>query len=153
MAWVYYVVSGAATLLGAYGSLSQGKSDEEEANYNARVEELNAAMEGAIARREAQQIRSQGRRNLGTIDTIIGNSRLIISSASAEDIRRDTSIQLEMDAQDALHKQTIASTVGAQSAASLRASGSNRRSASRLTAAGQGLEGISKAAYFYQLSK
>jgi hypothetical protein len=68
------------------------------------------------------------------------------SSGSAEDIYRDSAIQLELDARNAEYNQIAVSSTGAMNADSLRKYGANAKKAALLTGVGQALSSIGSVA-------
>jgi len=133
---VPFILMAAGGATQAYGTYQQGKYANAEARENARLEEINTAMEAGKARRDYERLQGVTRRTLGSLTAATANNGVSLSSGSSEDIYRDSAVQLELDARNAQYEQAQISAVGASRATSLRKAGSNAKKSATLGAVG-----------------
>jgi hypothetical protein len=115
------MVVGAGTK--AYAGYEGAKNTRKESEANAYVEELNTAIEASRWRREAEKIGSNIRRTVGSLKTMFAANHVGLGSGSAEDIMRDSVVQMELDRRNAQHSQSMVSLTGAERAKNIRRSG------------------------------
>lgn len=146
----------------AYGALQQGRSQERQANYQAKVEENNAVTAGyaaiqtqQAAAREVDQLRETRIRNLASQRVAAADSGLMISG-SVLDTMGDSAMSVEKEIQMAYYRGQIGSYNQGQTAANLytqasltRSAGAAARKSGNTAAAGSFLSGISSAAGGY----
>lgn len=119
------------SILGAMGTLAQGKAAEQEAKFNAQMAEVEG-------RQREASVRRRGRRQMGSIRAAIGKSG-VTSEGSPMEVLAESAAAIEMDAVNArLNAQMTADT--------LRARGKAARKASKIGAAAQLLQGAASTA-------
>lgn len=166
------IASTAATVIGtgisAYGMIQQGNIAEQqgnlqariaqdEANYNAKIDDNNAIRSGYAAIQEQQSadqeidsLREQRLRALGSQRAALGKSGLTISG-SGLDVMSDTAVQFEKEIQMARYRGQVGAFNYAQQAADFRSSANARRVSGRNTAISAAFSGAS-AKYSSRLS-
>ena len=136
------VLMAVGTAASTYGTYQQGQATQDELRTNARYTEMNAAMEAGKLRREFEARSGVTRRTLGTITPMFAANGVSLASGTAEDIYRDSAVQLELEARNAQYDQNQVSVTGAASAKSMRIAGGNAANSATWGAGGQLLTGI-----------
>lgn len=146
------VVGAGAAIVGtgisAYGMIQQGKTTaaqmelqsriaQDDANYQAKLDENNAVRAGYAAIQEQQQadreidsLRETRLRTLGSQRAALGKSGLTISG-SAVDVMTDTSLQIEKEIQLARYRGQVGAYNYATQASDLRTGAAAKRIAGR----------------------
>lgn len=92
------VMAVAGTLMTAYGSIQQGKAQEDIANYNAKASEAQAADSLARGGVAADQQRAKVRQILGTQRALMGDSGVVAGEGTQGQVLDQTATLGELDA-------------------------------------------------------
>lgn len=142
----------AAGVVGAYGSLEKGKADKAAAKYNAAVARQNATLARQQAERDAQQVRVQGQKFLGDIQTSYAASGVTMEG-SAYDVMAESAANIKMDEMNVKYQGELqANQLNAQARMDEWA-GRVAQRGSYISAAGSLLGGASDYARYSQLSR
>lgn len=106
-ALVPYIVA-ASAVVSAVSAIRQGNAAEAAANFNANVQEQNAAASRAQARQQAQQIDRENYLRLGAIRAAQGKSGGEAGQGSVLDVLGDVAAQGELDKQNAIYSGEMA---------------------------------------------
>lgn len=143
------VLTVAAAGYSAYSTYQQGKQTQELNNYNAMLEEQNAATQARDAAISANQTRRQNARILSTQRAVFAANGVVGDSGSPLLEEANQAGYLEMGALEVERQGNIASAQSRQRAVLDRAKGTIAYSAGQMEAIGTVLGGASKAAGQY----
>lgn len=104
---VPYIVA-ASAVVSAVSAIRQGSAAEAAANFNATVQEQNAAAARAQAKQQAQQIDRENYLRLGAIRAAQGKSGGEAGQGSVLDVLGDVAAQGELEKQNAIYSGEMA---------------------------------------------
>lgn len=126
----------ASGVMSAQASLNQGKMDHALANYNARIDEVNASRVMEKGYRDQEALRRNFDKFRGQQKAAIGKSGVAFSG-SVLDVLADSAAEAELDAMN-IKFNAMREAAGLESdAAMTRATGDIARSQSRMRATGE----------------
>lgn len=142
---VIAVAAVAGTATSVYGSIQQGRAQEQAAEYNAAVARNQAAIENARSKSEAQMIREKTRRIAGAQRAALAASGQELTSGTALELQQETAAQGELDYRRALWGGDVNAMAARQQAEYLQWQGGQASSAATIGAIGQGISGLGSA--------
>ena len=149
-------ISAAVAVVGAgvsaYGMYAQGQAQKQMADYNAKVQQNNAAMKMQQGQYEAGLIAQRNRRLRGAQAAASGKAGVDVSG-SVSDVMYDSALQGEVNRLSAIYKGQIGSDESASAASLSRASGESAVSQSYWGAAGTLLSGAGQGLGYVGMSK
>jgi hypothetical protein len=138
-------LSAAGTVVSAIGQNNAGKAEQQAANYNARVAEMNAAAEQDRAGVEADDYRRQQSRKLASSIAARGASGVAIGSGTPLMVSEDVVREIELGASRIGHEGATKANAYRNQATLDRVSGKNARKAGRIAAGATLLSGGARA--------
>lgn len=117
------IAMGVMSVIGAMGSIGQGKAEKQIADANAKQAEANAAQARYAAREEAAMIRRKSAYTVGSMKATAGGTGIYVDSGSFTDKIADTESQYELDAIKALYNGELQATAFTSQANLYRYSG------------------------------
>lgn len=108
------IIGAVGTGISAVSAFQQQRAQNDAAEYNARVADVNAELAeqqsvqaGQLGVRSERQLRQQGRRLAGAQRTAFAASGVDVGSGTARSVLSDTSRQTELDALDIRYNTAI----------------------------------------------
>ena len=150
MAPILSALSVVGTVISAISAIRQGEASQTAANYNAQINQQNAALATQQASDEARQQQRETYLRLGAIRAAQGHSGGTGDTGSVLDVLADTAAQGELDRQNIIYKGQLQARGYSNTATLDTYSGNAAVSRATSTAAGDLFSGAANAGKIYQ---
>lgn len=141
--------AGAAALVSAYGAIQQGQAAQDQANYQATIQQQQADRERQIAAANEQDYRRQQSRLMASRRAILGGAGVDAGEGSTLLVSEDMASESELQALRIRNGGEVSATRLTQQAALTRMSGENAKTGGYSRAGASLLQG---AGYAYGIS-